>query len=103
MDRTETDEAFVLKADLPGVKHEDLAVEIEGNQVSVSAEVKREKEEKKDEKVVHSERYYGRQYRSFALAREVDRKACAAKFTDGVLELTLPKNGGAPTRKLDIQ
>ena len=103
LDVTEDDKAYHVKAELPGVKKEDIAVEIDGNQVSLTAEVKREKEEKKDEKVVHSERYYGRQFRSFTLGREIDRKAAAAKFADGVLELTLPKNGGAPTQKLTIQ
>ena len=57
LDVTEDDKAYHVKAELPGVKKEDIAVEIEGNQVSLTAEVKREKEEKKDEKVVHSERY----------------------------------------------
>ena len=103
LDVSEDDKAYHVKAELPGVKKEDIAVEVEGNQVSLSAEVKREKEEKKDEKVVHSERYYGKQFRSFTLARPIDRKNAAAKFADGVLELTLPKEGPAPTEKLTIQ
>ena len=103
VDVTEDDKAFHVKADLPGVKKEDIAVEVEGNQVSLTAEVKRETEEKKDEKVVHSERYYGRQYRSFTLGREIDRKKVVAKFSDGVLELTLPKNGNPAPEKITIQ
>ena len=74
LDVTEDDKAFHVKADLPGVKKEDISVEVEGDQVSVTAEVKRETEEKKGEKVVHSERYYGKQFRSFTLARPIDRK-----------------------------
>jgi HSP20 family protein len=103
LDVSEDDKAYHVKAELPGVKKEDISVEIEGNQVSLTAEVKREKEEKKDEKVVHSERYYGRQFRSFTLARPIDRKAAEAKFVDGVLDLTLPKGGGPTHQKLTIQ
>ena len=103
LDVSEDDKAYHVKAELPGVKKEDISVEIDGNQVSLTAEVRREKEEKKDEKVVHSERYYGKQFRSFTLARPIDRKAAAAKFTDGVLDLTLPKGGEADGQKLTIQ
>lgn len=103
LDVTEDDKAFHVKADLPGVKKEDISVEVEGNQVSVTAEVKRETEEKKDEKVVHSERYYGKQYRSFTLGREIDRDKVEAKFSEGVLELTLPKNGTTPASRIAIK
>ena len=75
------------KAEIPGVKKEDIHVAIDGNQVSIEAEVKRETEEKKGEKVVRSERYFGKQYRSFTLATDIDAAAAAAKYADGVLEL----------------
>lgn len=100
---TEDDKAYRVKADLPGVKKEDIAVEIEGNQVSLTAEVTREKEEKKGETVVHSERYYGKQYRSFTLGRDIDRKKAEAKFENGVLELTLPKSNGGGAAKLEVK
>ncbi len=103
LDVTEDDKAYHVKAELPGVKKEDIAVEIEGNQVSLAAEVRHEKEEKQGETVVHSERYYGKQYRSFTLDKEIDRKKAQAKFDNGVLELTLPKNGGAPTQRIPVQ
>jgi HSP20 family protein len=103
IDVTEDEKAYHVKAELPGVKKEDIAVDIDGNQVSVTAETRREKEEKKGETVVHSERYYGKQFRSFTLSREIDRKTAVAKFADGVLELTLPKNGAPPTQRLAIQ
>lgn len=100
---SEDDKAYHVKAELPGVKKEDIEVKVEGNQVSLSAEVKRETEEKKGETVVHSERYYGKQYRSFALDRDVDRANTKAKFENGVLEITLPKNGvrAAPSIKVE--
>jgi len=103
VDVTEDDKAFTVKAEIPGVKKEDIEVNVEGNQVSISAEVKREKEEKKGETVVHSERYYGRQSRAFTLAREIDRKNVQAKYADGVLELTLPKDGAPKGEKIAIQ
>jgi HSP20 family protein len=103
LDVTEDDKAYFVKAEMPGAKKEDIAVEIEGANVSLSAEVKREKEEKKGETVVHSERYYGRQCRSFTLPVEIDRAAAEAKFADGVLSLTLPKKNPVPTQRVAIQ
>jgi HSP20 family protein len=91
MDVTEDAEAYRVKAEIPGVRKEDIRIEIDGNQVAITAESRREKEDKKGEAVVCSERYYGRQYRSFALRHEVDAARSDAKYADGVLELTLPK------------
>ncbi len=82
---------------------EDIHVAIEGNQVSISAEVKNEKEVKEGEKLLRSERYYGSVSRSFSLAQDVDEGAAQAKYKDGVLELTLPKKVVASARKLVIQ
>jgi len=103
MDVKEDDNAYTVHADIPGVKKEDIQVSIEGKQVSISAETKVEKEEKKDEKVLRSERYVGKVARSFTLAYEVDESKAQAKYKDGVLELTLPKKAGASTKKLAIQ
>lgn len=103
LDVTEDEKAYQVKAELPGVKKEDIVVEIDGNQVSLSAEVKRETTEKKGENVVHSERYYGMQSRTFTLGCEIDRKAAVAKFQDGVLELTLPKSGAATSQRIAVQ
>ena len=100
---TENDKSYTVKADLPGVRKEDIDVQVDGNEVFISAEVKREKEEKKDATLVHTERYYGRQFRSFILERDIDRKGVAAKFNDGVLELTLPKNGKPASDRIAIQ
>lgn len=102
MDVTESDKAYTVKADIPGVSKEDIKVTVEGNQVAISVEVKKEKEEKKEGSVIRSERYFGRQYRSFTLGQEVDDAKAEAKYTDGVLELTLPKKPGKSTRQLNI-
>jgi HSP20 family protein len=85
------------------VKKEDIHVSIEGNQVSISAETKLEKEEKKGEKVLRSERYVGKVARSFTLAHDVDEAKSQAKYSDGVLELTLPKKAPNTAKKLAVQ
>ena len=103
LDVTEDGKAYHVKAELPGVKKEDISVEIDGNQVSLSAEVKRASEKKEGETVVHSERYYGRQYRSFTLDKDIDRNGAQAKFENGILDLTLPKNGAKPAQKIEVQ
>ena len=103
LDLTEDDKAYKVKAELPGVKKDDIDVEVEGNQVSIAAEVKRESEQKEGEKVVHSERYYGKQFRSFTLPRDIAAGKVEAKFADGVLELTLPKANGNGGQKIAVQ
>jgi HSP20 family protein len=103
IDVKEDDKAYTIHADIPGVKKEDIQVSIEGNQVSISAETKMEKEEKKGEKVLRSERYVGKVARSFTLAHEVDEAKSQAKYSDGVLELTLPKKAATSAKKLAIQ
>jgi len=103
MDVKEDDKAYIVHAEIPGVKKEDISVSIDGNQVSISAEVKSQKEEKQGEKVLRSERYYGKVYRAFSLAQEVDQESAKAKYDNGVLELTLPKRAATATRKLAVQ
>lgn len=95
VDVKESPKEYTVKADIPGVKKEDIKVEIDGPMVSISAEVKRESEQKEGEKVLRSERYYGAVSRSFSLANEIDEKAAAAKYDNGVLTLTLPKRESA--------
>ena len=100
---SEADKAYTVKADVPGVKKEDIQVSIDGNTVSISAEVKREKEEKEGKKLVRSERYYGKQFRSFILAHDIDEAKSEAEYSDGVLKLTLPKKAGTESKKLAIK
>ena len=65
VDVTENEAGYVVRAEIPGVKKDDINVGIEGNQVEISAEVKNEKEVKDGERVLRSERYYGKVYRAF--------------------------------------
>lgn len=74
IDVAEDEKSYTVQADIPGVRKEDIQVDIDGETISVRAEAKREKEEKKDEKVVYSERSYGMVSRSFSLPSEVDEK-----------------------------
>ena len=103
VDVSEAEATYSVKAEIPGVKKEDIHVAIDGNQVSIEAEVKKEKEEKKGEKVVRSERYFGKVSRAFRLGQEIDEAGASARYSDGVLELTLPKKATAAAKQLRIQ
>lgn len=103
VDVTENDKNYVVQAEIPGVKKDEINVAIDGNQVSISAEVKRETEAKEGSRLLRSERYYGRAYRSFVLGQEVDDTGAEARYADGVLELVLPKKAAQSARKLTIQ
>jgi HSP20 family protein len=102
MDVAEQPKTFVVHAELPGVKKEDIHVQIEGNQVSITAEVKQEKEVREGDRVLRSERYFGQVSRSFQLAQDIDDSQAVAKFSDGVLELTLPKKAASTSKRLTI-
>lgn len=102
MDVAEADGAYTVKAEIPGVKKEDIHVTIDGNMVSISAEAKQEKEVKEGEKMVRCERSYGKAMRSFRLGHEVDQDKAQARYADGVLELTLPKKNGAARKEIAI-
>jgi len=99
---SEDDKAYTIKAEIPGVKKEDIKLSVDGNLVSISAEVKKETEKKEGKKVVHSERYYGQVSRSFTLTKEVEQGAAKAKYTDGVLEAVLPKKKGTVTTQVTV-
>ena len=103
VDVSEKDGAYQVIADLPGVKKEDIQVQIDGAQVTLSAEVKREKQVAEGERVLHSERVVGKVARSFTLPQELDEARAEAKFRDGVLELTLPKKAAAARKAITIQ
>lgn len=96
--------AYQVQAELPGVRKDDIQVQIDGNRVSISAEVKREAVDKPEsERVLRSERFYGQLARSFALATEIDDKQASARFEQGILTLTLPKQTAPSARKITIQ
>jgi HSP20 family protein len=103
VDVVETDAAYVVKAEIPGVRKEEIQVSIEGDLVTIGAEVKRESETKDGERILRTERYSGSVYRAFTLPVEIDEAASTAKYENGVLELTLTKKPAAAGRKITIQ
>ena len=102
IDLSEHDADYAVKAEIPGVRKEDIDVRIDGNQVTIAAEVKKDKEEKKDGRVLRSERQYGYASRTFTLSSAVDEAKADAKYQNGVLELTLPKKASSGTKRLAI-
>jgi len=99
---SEDDKAYTVKAEIPGVSKEDIKISVDGNLVSISAEVKKETEKKEGKQVVHSERYYGQVARSFTLGQEVEQGAAKASYTNGVLEAVLPKKKGAAAKQITV-
>jgi len=103
MDVAESDKAYVVEAEIPGARKEDIKITIDGNQVTIGAEVKRETETRNGKQVLRSERYFGSVHRSFTLPVDVDEAASNAKFENGVLHVELAKKAPAAGRKLTVQ
>jgi len=103
MDVTEDANAYRVKAEIPGVKKEEIHVSVEGNTVSISAEFERKEETRKDETLLCSELYRGKVARSFTVMADVDESKAEAKYENGILELMLPKKLGAGTKALEIK
>lgn len=100
---SEEDKAYLLHAELPGVARDDIHVSIDANEVTISAEVRNRRDERKDGRVLRSERYYGKLYRAFQLGDAIDEAAAEAKYADGVLELRLPKKAATTAKRLEIR
>lgn len=102
IDVAEDDNAYTVHAEIPGVKKEDIHVTIDADQVSISAETRKEREVKEGERVLRAERHYGKVYRAFTLGQPVDDEKAVAKYADGVLELKLPKKAAASVKRLSV-
>ena len=104
LDVTENDRDYEVRAEIPGAKKEDIRVSVDGNFVSISAEAKKDKEEKsKGGRVLVRETSYGAVSRGFSLGSEIDDKGVVARLEDGILKLTLPKREGAKARRIEVQ
>ena len=103
MDVIETESGYLVHCELPGVRKEDIDIAIEGNQVTITAEVKREWEKKEGDRLFRNERFFGNLYRSFTLPAELDESACEAQYNNGVLELKLVRKAAAPGKRLAIR
>lgn len=102
VDVKEDDKSYTIKADIPGVKKEDIHIDVDDDQVTLRAETKKEKQEKKDEKIVYSERSFGMVSRSFTLPTDVDAKGASAEYKDGVLTLTLVKKPNGSAKRITV-
>ncbi len=102
LDISENDKEYLVTAEIPGARKEDVRVFIDGGYVSISAEVRKDEEKKQGRSIVR-ETYRGSMSRGFSLASEVDDKTAVAKLEDGVLHLTLPKREGTARTTLKIQ
>lgn len=104
LDLMEQDGSYAVKAEIPGVKKDDIDVRIDGNVVTISAEVKSEKEEKDNGgRMLRHERLEGHASRSFTLACPVDEAKVEASYKDGILALTLPKKADTSSKRIAIQ
>jgi HSP20 family protein len=102
LDVHEDEKSYLVNVDIPGVKKKDIAISVEGNQVTVRAQVTREKSRDND-KEIYSERYSGEAYRSFSLPTEIDDANAKATYDGGVLTLSLPKKIGASAKRLAVE
>lgn len=102
VDVSEKDDSYTVKADIPGVRKEDIDVRIDGSQVTISAQVKKESEQKEGDRVLRSERQFGYASRSFSLGSDIDDAKAQARYENGVLALSLPKKPTASKHRVQI-
>jgi HSP20 family protein len=91
VDVKENDKFYTVHAEVPGVSKEDIQVSLDGNVVTLRAEIKQQDASSNDQRALRSERYYGEVSRSFQLPMDIDQAEAHAKYESGVLTLTLPK------------
>lgn len=103
IDVVEQEGAYKIFAELPGVRKNDIQVAVEGNQISVSAEAQAAHDANDGERVLHSERYFGKFARTIRLGEEIDEEKASAKYAEGILELVLPKKAAVSNRRITIQ
>lgn len=102
VDVHEDDGGYTVKAEIPGVRKEDIDVRVDGKMLTISAEVKKDTEQKKDGRVLRSERQFGFASRSLMLGSEVESGRAEARYDNGVLDLRLPKKAGGSTQKVMV-
>jgi HSP20 family protein len=102
IDVSESEHQYTVKADLPGVKKEDINVTVQDGILSISAETKSEEEKREGDKVIRKERRYGKYSRSMSLGQQVDEANVKATYKDGVLELILPKKTESKRQKIAV-
>ncbi len=101
VDISETDAAYLIKGEIPGVRKEDVKVTLQDGMLTIQGERKQEKEEK-NKKLHRVECSYGNFVRSFRVPDDVDESAARAEFKDGMLNVTLPKSAKAKPKSVDV-
>jgi len=102
LDVAESDAAYTVTLDLPGVNKEDVKVSVEGRRVSIEAQARNEEERKDGDRIVYRERSVSSFSRSFRLAAEIDQATTQARLENGVLTLTLPKRNGSNAARITV-
>jgi HSP20 family protein len=102
LDVSEDEANYQVRAEIPGVAKDDIELSVDGNQVSISAEMKRDSRKKDGEKELYTERSYGKARRVFALPMDIDAGKVQARYEHGILTVTLPKQPGGPSRRVAI-
>jgi HSP20 family protein len=102
VDVSENDDHFTVRAEVPGVKKEDVDVTYENGMLTLSAETRSESEEKEGERVIRQERRYGKYMRSLRLGADIDESKIKATYKDGVLEITLPKAEEVKPKRISV-
>ena len=102
IDLHENDNSYTVKAEIPGVKKEDIDVTVQDGVLTINAETRYEHEDKKDGRVIRQERRYGKYVRSIRLGKDIDEEKVKANYKDGVLELELPKVEEVKPKKISV-
>ncbi len=103
VDVSETDDAYVVKAELPGVEKKDLDVSLHDGVLTINAEAKHENGTNASGRVIRQERRYGKYARSIRVGCEIDRKNVVAEYKDGLLTIKLPKSEAVVRKKIDVK
>jgi HSP20 family protein len=102
IDLYETENEYVVEAELPGLKQEEINVHVEDDVLTISGERKRERQIRK-ENLYRAERFYGKFERSISLPKDADKENIKASYKDGVLKITIPKKEETKPKKIDIK
>lgn len=102
LDVSESEQAYTVKLDLPGVAKEDVKIAIDGRRISIEAQTRREDEKKEGDRVVYRERSLASYARSFSVAADIDQAESSAKLDNGVLTLTLTKRGTSAAARITV-
>ena len=103
MDISETDRAYLVRAEIPGIRKEDLDVTVDDGYLLIEAGQDDQKDESDNGQVIRQERWIGKFARSIRLSSDIDAKDISAEYRDGVLQVELPKVKEVQTRKVEVQ